>query len=75
ADEYAVGSPLFRKETVHLDNGRDIVIDAPANAPANRYIRRMSVDGKPLERPFLSWSALRNGAAVRFDMTDEPAER
>ncbi|MDE6507455.1 MAG: GH92 family glycosyl hydrolase [Alistipes sp.] len=75
ADEYAVGSPLFRKATVHLENGKTIVINAPENSPANRYIRRMSVDGKLLDRPFLNWSALRNGAKIRFDMTHNPDAR
>ena len=69
-----MGSPLFRRATVHLENGRDIVIDAPGNSPANRYIRRMTLGGKPLERPFLSWSALRNGAKIACDMTSEPTE-
>lgn len=74
SDEYAVGSPLFRKAVVHLENGKRIVIDAPENSPANRYIRRMTLDGKPLERPFLNWSALRNGATVRCNMTSKPTE-
>ncbi|MDE5695409.1 MAG: glycoside hydrolase family 92 protein, partial [Alistipes sp.] len=75
ADEYAVGSPLFKKATVHLENGKTIVINAPENSPANRYIRRMNVDGKLLDRPFLSWSALRNGAKIKYEMTSEPTER
>ena len=72
AEEYAVGSPLFRKATIHLENGCDIVVDAPGNSAANRYIRRMTLDGKRLERPFLDWSALKEGATVRFDMADRP---
>ena len=75
SDEYAVGSPLFRRATVHLENGKTIVIDAPGNSPANRYIRRMTLDGKTLGRPFLSWSALRDGATVRFEMSDSPEAR
>lgn len=74
SDEYAVGSPLFRKAVVHLENGRSIVIDAPENSPANRYVRRMTLDGKPLERPFLNWSALTKGAKITCDMTAEPTE-
>ena len=74
ADEYAVGSPLFRKATIHLENDREIIVDAPGNSAANRYIRRMTLDGKALERPFLSWSAMKEGATVHFDMTDMRAD-
>lgn len=32
ADEYAVGSPLFRKATIHLENGNDIVTEVSENS-------------------------------------------
>ncbi len=74
SDEYAVGSPLFRKATIYLENGREIRIDAPENSSTNRYVRRMTVDRKPLEKPFLNFSSLNNGATVHFDMTDKSTE-
>ena len=73
ADEYAVGAPLFRRATIHLENGAKIEIDAPENSPANRYVGKMSVDGKPLAEPFLRYSELKEGATLRFDMQAEPA--
>lgn len=74
ADEYAVGSPLFRKTVIRPENGRTIRIEAPRNSPANRYVRRMTVDRKPAETPFLDYSRLKEGAVVLFDMTDRPNE-
>ena len=74
ADEYAVGSPLFKKAAIHLENGREIRIDAPENSPANRYVRSMTIDRKPAETPFLDYSRLKEGATVLFDMTDIPNE-
>lgn len=73
ADEYAVGAPLFRRATIHLENGAKIEIEAPENSPANRYVGKMSVDGKPLAEPFLRYSELKEGATLRFDMQAEPA--
>lgn len=72
SDEYAVGSPLFRRATIRLENGNTIRIEAPDNAPANRYVRRMTVDGKPSTRNFLRYPQLLDGAEIRFEMTDEP---
>ena len=72
SDEYAVGSPLFKKATIRLENGNRIEIEAPDNSPENRYVRRMTIDGRALERPFLNFYKLKNGATVRFDMADRP---
>ena len=73
ADEYAVGAPLFRHATIHLENGQKIEIEAPQNSPENRYVGKMSFDGKPLAEPFLRYSELKEGATVRFDMQAGPA--
>ena len=75
ADEYAVGAPLFRRATIHLENGRKIEIEAPENSPENRYVGKMSVDGKAQAEPFLRYSELKDGATVRFDMQAEPAAK
>ena len=75
ADEYAVGAPLFRRATIHLENGAKIEIEAPENSPANRYVGKMSVDGKAQAEPFLRYSELKDGATVRFDMQAEPAAK
>ena len=74
ADEYAVGSPLFRKATIHLENGKTVKIEAPENSPKNRYIEKMTVNGKAPQRPFLNYSDLLKGARVRFEMKDRPDE-
>lgn len=75
ADEYAVGAPLFRRATIHLENGRTIEIEAPQNNPENRYVGAMKVDGKIASEPFLRYSELKEGATVQFDMQAEPAAR
>ncbi len=75
ADEYAVGAPLFRRATIHLENGRTIEIEAPQNSPENRYVGAMKVDGKIASEPFLRYSELKEGVTVQFDMQAEPAAR
>ena len=68
SDEYAVGSPLFRKAVIHLENGNDITIEAPENSPENRYVGSMTFDGEELEKPCLKYSELKMGAKILFDM-------
>lgn len=74
ADEYAVGSPLFRKAVIHLENAKTVEIDAPENCPANRYVAQMRLNGKASDRPFLNYSELIKGAKIRFEMKDMPAK-
>ena len=74
SDEYAVGAPLFKKATIRLENGSEIRIEAPRNSLETRYVRRMTLDRKTLERPFLNFSKLKTGATVHFDMTGMRAD-
>ena len=72
SDEYAVGSPLFKKALIHLENGKTVEIEAPGNGPENRYVGKMTLDGKTLERTFLKYGELLNGAKIAFEMRPEP---
>lgn len=71
-DQYVLGTPLFKKMTIHLQNGKNIVLEAPANSDANRYIGSVLVNGKPWTKKWLSHSELLNGASIRFNMTAMP---
>ena len=73
SDEYAVGSPLFRKATIHLENGKTVEIEAPHNSTENRYVEKMTLGGKALEKPFINYSDLLKGLKIRFEMKDNPA--
>jgi predicted alpha-1,2-mannosidase len=70
--DYAVGSPLFTKATVHLENGKDIVINAPGNDASTVYVRNLRVNGTAHTSSSLPHSALANGAVLDFEMSKEP---
>ncbi|MFF7522660.1 GH92 family glycosyl hydrolase [Streptomyces pseudovenezuelae] len=72
--EYAVGSPLFTKATVHLENGRDLVVRAPKNSARNVYVRGLRVNGKPWTSTSLPHSVLSRGAVLDFDMGPRPSK-
>jgi predicted alpha-1,2-mannosidase len=71
---YAIGSPLFPKATIHLENGTDIVINAPGNTASTVYVRELRIDGEPHTSSSLPHSALANGAVLDFEMSAEPTE-
>ena len=70
--EYAVGSPLFEKAVVHLEDGSDIVINAPSNGSDSPYVSSMTLNGSSLESSFLKHQDLISGAVIDFEMSCTP---
>ncbi|HYJ67072.1 MAG TPA: GH92 family glycosyl hydrolase, partial [Nocardioidaceae bacterium] len=74
SDNYVIGSPLFTKATVHLENGKDLVINAPDNSADNVYVQGLTVNGKPYDKTYISHAMLTGGATLDFDMGSEPSD-
>ncbi|WP_069761826.1 GH92 family glycosyl hydrolase [Streptomyces sp. LUP47B] len=72
--EYAVGSPLFTKATVHLENGRDLVVRAPKNSARNVYVQDLKVNGRAWTSTSLPHSLLARGGVLDFDMGSRPSK-
>ncbi|GHH87678.1 alpha-1 2-mannosidase [Streptomyces sulfonofaciens] len=71
--EYAVGSPLFTKATLRLDNGHTLVVKAPKNSARNIYVQGLKVDGHRWTSTALPASVLSDGGVLEFDMGPEPS--
>jgi predicted alpha-1,2-mannosidase len=65
---WAVGSPLFKKATIHLENGKDLVINAPNNSTKNVYVQGLKINGQSYSSTSIPTSTLTNGATLDFDM-------
>ena len=72
SDEYAVGAPLFKKAVVHLENGQDLEINAPANSSENIYASDIKVNSSSLKENFFKHEELAAGAVVDFKMSENP---
>jgi hypothetical protein len=70
---YVIGSPLFRRATVRLENGKRLVINAPKNGPDNVYVQGLRVNGRPTSRTWLTHDVLAAGATLDFDMGPAPS--
>jgi predicted alpha-1,2-mannosidase len=70
--EYALGSPLFPKATVTLENGRRIGIEAAGNSPGAPYVKSLQIDGRTVSRNYLTHAEIASGAKLLFEMTSEP---
>ena len=72
SDEYVLGSPLFKNATIHLENGKKVVLQAPKNSDENRYISEMKVNGKKYTKNYLKHDQLLNGVKIQYTMNDQP---
>ena len=72
SDQYVLGTPLFKKMTLKLENGKKIEISAPATSDANRYVKKMTVNGKEWTHNYVEYNTLKNGATLKFDMDSKP---
>lgn len=59
--EFAIGSPLFEKATVHLENGKDLVINAENNSRENVYVQSLKVEGEDYNKTYFDQVDLVNG--------------
>nr|WP_319267764.1 GH92 family glycosyl hydrolase [uncultured Draconibacterium sp.] len=71
-DEYVLGSPLFNKITVTLENGNEFVIDATNNSKENVYVNDVKLNGESYNKNFLKHATIQNGGEVVFDMASKP---
>lgn len=70
--DYIIGSPIFDQVTLHMWNGKDLVITAHNNSPHNIYIQSATLNGKPWNKPWFSQSDIANGAQFVFQMGPQP---
>lgn len=69
---YNIGSPLFTDVKVNVGNGRFFHIIAQNCSEENKYIQSATLNGKPLNRPWISHEDVKNGATLVLKMGNRP---
>jgi predicted alpha-1,2-mannosidase len=73
---YEIGSPIFDEVVICLDTnyyqGDKFVIKANNVSKQNKYIQSASLNGKPLDKPWISHSDIVNGGILIFEMGQTP---
>lgn len=72
--EYAIGSPLFTKATIHLENGEDLVISAPNNSDENIYVQSVKFNGEDYDKTYFLHEDLAAGGTIEFEMGSTPSD-
>jgi predicted alpha-1,2-mannosidase len=71
-DQYVLGTPLFKKVTLKLENGKTFVLDAPNNSDANKYVSSALLNGKAYNNNWISHTEIMKGGTFTTNMSAEP---
>ena len=77
--ELVFGSPLFKKITLHHENGHDLIIEAPNNSSTNIYVGGLTINGTPYSKTSIKQTDLTDrleneNVVLRFDMQATPGD-
>ena len=79
APSFALGSPLFDKITIRLNDryykGKEFVIETRNNSKQNDYVQSMDLNGKPLTDTRIPFSEIVQGGHLVLEMGNQPKDR
>ena len=73
-NQYIIGTPLFEKAIINLEDGKKFEISAENLSDENKYISSAKLNGKSLNRSFIFHSEIMDGGKLVFKMTDKPSK-
>ena len=69
---YVIGSPLFETATFNLSAGKFFTIEAPRVSDQNMYIQSAQLNGKPLDRTYITHQEIMQGGILTLEMGHQP---
>ena len=69
---YVLGSPLFDKATISLQNGKHFTIEAINNSKDNIYIQHVDLNGKNYGKSCILHSDIISGGTLKIFMGNKP---
>ena len=68
-------APYLKEMTVHLENGKDLVIKAPKVSAKNRYVKSVKLNGREYDKAYLTHQDICNGGELFFEMSSTPNKK
>ncbi|MES2277869.1 MAG: GH92 family glycosyl hydrolase [Bacteroidota bacterium] len=69
---YTIGSPVFSKVTIDLQNNKQFTMIAHNCSVINKYIQSAKMNGQALNTPWFSHQQLMNGGTLELEMGPKP---
>ncbi|MEE9407859.1 MAG: GH92 family glycosyl hydrolase [Polaribacter sp.] len=71
SNQYIIGSPLFEKATINLENGKSFTVQANNSSSENKYIKSVQLNGDVYEYSYINHKDIMNGGSLVFEMTNK----
>jgi len=71
-DEYVLGSPLFKKATITMEDGKKFVVEANNNSKENVYVQSVTLNGNPVNKNYITYKDIVNGGTIKYEMGGQP---
>jgi predicted alpha-1,2-mannosidase len=75
SEQYAITSPNVKAATINLENGKSFTIDVKNQKDKNVYIQKMELNGKPVNRTYLTHTEIMDGGKLTFYMGNKPNKK
>lgn len=67
---YALGSPLVKNADIALENGKHFIIKTINQSDKNVFVKKVELNGKKLDKPFITQDDIIKGGVLVFYMSD-----
>lgn len=71
-DQYVIGSPLFNKATLSLENGNKFTITAENNSDKNLYIQSVRLNSTNYSNNYIQFDDIQKGGELKFLLDEIP---
>ena len=71
-NQYVIGTPLFKKSTLHLNNGKTFTISSKNNSKNNFYIQSAKLNDKNYKNTFINFEDIQRGGSFKFNLGNTP---
>lgn len=72
--QYQIGSPSVQHAIIQLENGKHFVIETKNQTDQNVYVEKILLNGKDLNRYYLTHQEIMNGGTLTFYMSNTKAK-
>ncbi len=72
AGYYVLGLPRFQNVKLTFEDGKQFEVVAKNLSEKNCYVKSVKLNGKPLQRSYITFEEVFNGGTLEFTMTDQP---
>jgi putative alpha-1,2-mannosidase len=69
--DYSLGSPVIKGAVLQLENGKTFAIEARDQSPKNVYVKKVTLNGQPLTRRYITHEEILNGGKLVFYMSEK----